>query len=182
MAGHYEVPPSWTEDRSLSEAERIQRLLVELGELGWTVVAREVSGHHPHGARPRIDVVLEVPNPEEWHPGSRLFGLEAKPRLAQDANEHAALVVQAFDYRYTEWDGFGFLPIIIWPEPFAGFYREELLAAPRAILSKVNLLPLRWVRTHGWWLGKNVTRLWSAKRGATNHARRWDLSPSWGRQ
>lgn len=130
----------------------------------------------------RVDAVLEPPGPHEWHQGSRRFALEAKRLLPDNSTDHAALVVQAVDYRHTNWEGYGPLPVIIWPEPFGDFGGEAASVATRAILSKLRILPLRWEPWHGWWLGLNLTRAWSAAQGATAHAANCNLTPDWGHQ
>jgi hypothetical protein len=178
--------PAWVDDGSLSEAELTELILDELGGCGWRVLKREALGtHRVSGDRLRVDALLEPPGSEGWHEGSRCFAFEAKRRLPEDATDHAGLVVQAVDYRDTEWDDFGHLPVIVWPEPFGTFLggdNPQGGAVARAILSKLRVLPLRWVERHGWWLGLNMTRVWSAEKGPSTHAGRWDLRPTWGHQ
>lgn len=180
--GRATMPPAWTEDRTLSEAKCLELLLNDLVGSGWTVIKREVAGQHLTGATLRVDAVVAPPEPRHWHTGSQAFALEAKKPLPGDSTDHAALVVQALDYRHTNWQGFGPLPVMVWPEPFGDFGGDQAALASRAILSRLRVLPLRWVKWHGWWLGLNATRIWSAEKGATAHAANWDLQPRWGNQ
>lgn len=178
--------PTWLDDDTRSEAELSELVLEDLKSHGWGVVDREAWGtHRVSNTRLRVDAVLEPPHPEQWHVGSQRFAFEAKKPLSGDSKDHAALIVQAVDYRHTDWDDFGHLPIIVWPEPFGTFLGGEDSAGGavvRAILSQLNVLPLRWIQGHGWWLGKNLTRAWSSAYGPTSHAASWDLRPRWGHQ
>ncbi len=179
----YREPPAWASDGTLSEAEALTLLLEDLVRSGWMIRDREVEGRHLAGNQVRVDAVLEVPDSDSWHPNARIWALEAKvPVLPHDSKDHAALVVQAVDYRYTAWDGFGPLPVMIWPEPFAAFVGGDHNAVARAILARFRVPPLVWVQGHGWWLGLNLTRMWSQRAGPNVNARRWDLAPKWGGQ
>jgi hypothetical protein len=142
---------------------------------------REVSGTHvAAGGRLRVDAVIEAPDPDGWR--TPRWALEMKkPQLGSDASDHAALVVQAADYRYVAWDGYGHLPVMVWPEPFAT-HLDGATHATRAILSRMRTPPLRWVSGHGWWLGLNLTRMWSQAKGPSAHAANWDLTPTWEAQ
>ncbi len=179
----YQEAPEWSSDGSLSEADALELLLSELRVSDWRVLDAEVHGRHLMGSDVRVDAVLEPPEPELWHPHSRVWVLEAKkPVLPGDAKDHAALVVQAVDYRYVNWDGFGPRPVMIWPEPFRAHIGGDTNTVARSILSKFGVLCWRWESGHGWWLGKGSTRMWSQRAGATSHAKRWDMLPKWGSQ
>lgn len=174
------APPPWALDPSLSEADGLARLLADLTDAGWSVLGREVVGQHLTGSLLRIDAVLGAPDSDRWHPGSRVWGLEVKrPVLPEDSTAHAALVVQASDYHYVDWEGFGLLPAMIWPEPFARFGHDQ--SGPvRSNLSRLRVPPLRWEPGHGWWLGLGLTRIWSQHRGPSSHAGRCDCFPAVG--
>lgn len=177
----HKTPPTWMHDPDLDEDSGLTLLLQELEGSGWTLVGREVLGTHASGKRLRVDAVLRPPEAEQW--ATKLWALEAKPPvLPADSTDHAALVVQAADYRHVKWDDYGPLPTMIWPEPFAGFLGEQAVGAVRAILGRMRVPPLRWVSGHGLWLGLTLTRVWSQARGRTSHAERWDLTPRRGAQ
>ena len=76
----------------------------------------EVWGTHFTGQRKRIDAVIVPKEKTEWLNKDIKFGIEFKsPESEFDATKVSSLIRQAYDYIYTDWDEFGYMPVLICP-------------------------------------------------------------------
>ena len=125
------------------------------------------------GKKLRIDAVLTPKQPEAWPDPSVRFGFEFK---ALDKQRPQNILRQAIDYRYTNWDNYGFLTIIMAPP--LQLHDGELKGEIDAVIGALSIGEL-WFRNRGYgdWktacdLVMNIggTKVWSSLHGPTNKA------------
>jgi len=125
------------------------------------------------GKRLRIDAVLTPKRPEDWPDPLVRFGFEFK---ALNKQRPQNILRQAIDYRYTKWDDYGFLTIIMAPplQLHDGELRGELVA----FIGALSIGEL-WFRNRGYghWttscdlvMSIGGTKVWSSVYGPTNKA------------
>ena len=127
MQGFIRVP--------LTEAELAQRALTALAP--YFHLHLEHWGTHPTVKRLRIDAIAVPRNPAEWSRPDMALGIEFKaptdrPGERRDRKGNAKIISQCIDYSFTDWEGFGQVPIFFCP----GF--QEIRSAEARAFSERN--------------------------------------------
>lgn len=75
----------------------------------------EVWGTHFSGMRLRLDLVVTPKEPDRWKRQNVALGVEFKSELCTRGSGAFAAQAQAVDYANTNWDGFGYMYIFLFP-------------------------------------------------------------------
>ncbi len=95
----------------MTENDYVKRKLNTLKLHGFEIFEQE-WGTFIDGSRKRIDAVVKAPFKNAY------FGIEFKHDENSSFNHRANHLKQAIDYHYTKWDNFGYLYILLCPDPF----------------------------------------------------------------
>jgi len=169
--------------RCANEREFAEQVLSRLTP--WFKVDEQVYGTHVFGARLRIDAILSPLDPGGWLDPNPAFGIEFKQPDA--GRDEMRLMVQALDYTYVDWDGYGRVDVFICTPGTGLFGGTGGWADPSFVLGhflgqlgvgELCFLGGKWHR--GWTLlihGHH--RLWSEAHGV-EEARRRTIRPKVG--
>jgi hypothetical protein len=99
---------------SYSEAKTIEWFLPKLQR--HFHIDREIRGRHFSGKRMRIDAMIKPIETNDWKNHSVAFGVEFKSQKIVDEaamGDMSRWLAQSVDYANTEWDGYGFVFVLV---------------------------------------------------------------------
>ena len=129
------------------------------------IIEREVPGvHGPTGKRLRIDAIATPRDTTGW-PEPSSFGIEFKGDDASPT-EWGKHVAQALDYTFTEWEGYGRIPIMTCPSAFAKLSGPSGFDIPR-YFGGMGIGELKCEKYQGLVFRKSDTRIWSETYGVS---------------
>ena len=122
----------------LSEAEFKDRWKDKLEK--YFYVDTEVIGTHLSGDKMKIDAIITPKDTTDWK--NKAFGVEFKsPAKADVLKSKLSFMKQCIDYSYTNFKGYGFIPILGCPgfEIDEGYSNEESLTAFKCFLNTFHI-------------------------------------------
>lgn len=103
----------------------------------WFHVEKEVWGTHWSGKRLRMDAMLRPFDRWEWGDGEdTAFGLEFKQPQRRSFKDATKLLAQAHDYVETNWDGYGYRKVAVYP-PFTSVDKGSPSVAWHGAVSRI---------------------------------------------
>lgn len=105
-------------------------------------IYKEVTGVHLTGAKLQIDAVIRPKDISEWKNTKIAFGVEFKsPTKIDRLRNQFGFMKQCVDYSYTEFDSFGFIPVLSCPrfEVDETYSNEKALTSIRHFLNSFNV-------------------------------------------
>lgn len=92
-------------------------------------IEREVWGTHLTGIKLRIDAIIRPKDTADWANKNIAFGVEFKsPSMLKTLGSQLAFSKQCIDYSHTNFQGYGFIPILMFPKLTTDSYITERCA------------------------------------------------------
>lgn len=151
-------------------------------------IQREVFGTHFSGKRIRIDLIISPINKSDWLNKNVVFGVEFKnPSTQTDCRNDTALIKQSIDYRHTNFDNYGYIPIIACPGFINSFsvnpheFSKAAYPFVSRLLCKLNCGELIHTKYYGWYIKfAGDHPVWSEKYGVMTAGKNWKFNTSFG--